>query len=526
MPGSQTFSAVVIAASLLLVGCASVPPRGGFSELAQDMSERLGHEVSWQQGEEEDAVVRERVSELLGDVLSPDSAVQIALLQNPDLQASYESLGVAQADLVAAGLLQNPVLVAAPRLGVGSLSGTNLEFDIAQNFLQLLTLGSRKEIADMQFDEVRYRVSHGVLELASEVREAYYEWVAARHLYSVLETTERAAAASSEYAKRLHMAGNISDLELAREQALYQETRIARDIAKADTAAPREQLIRLLGLDDEMSFESPRTLPALPGEAVVSRGLEALAIDARLDLRALEMEIEAFERALSVARFYRWIPFVEVGVSAERETEGGWVVGPVLALEIPIFNQGQVQLARFESLLRERKRERESLLLDIRRDVRIHREALQSARTLAGTYLRTVIPLQERIVQLTQQEFNYMLVGAFELLSAKRDEIAAYRDYVEALGSYWTSRAMLKGALGVEIPVMAVPDMDPEPTSMQQRHQTHAPVPGAMNPTGHDEGHTMPMPESSPIPPEQQNPQPMSHQHQGHQGHDGVEHGK
>ena len=484
MSMNRTLSVAVVLGASLLFGCANVPSRGGFSEVEQDVVDRLGYEVSWQQGEDEDAAVRARVGELLEDVLSPDSAVQIALLQNPDLQASYESLGVAQADLVAAGLLQNPVLVAAPRLGVGSLSGTNFEFDIAQNFLQLLTLGARKEIANMQFDEARYRVSHRVLELASEVREAYYDLVAARHLFSLLEITERAAAASSEYAKRLHAAGNISDLELAREQALYEETRVARDISKAEGAAPRERLIRLLGLHDGLSFESPRTLPAVPGEAVVAGGLETLAIDNRLDLRAIEIEIEAFERALDLARLYRWIPFVEVGISAERETEGGWVVGPVLALEIPIFDQGQVQVARFESLLRQRKRERESLLLDIRRDVRIHHESLQAARALAGTYLRTVIPLHESIVRLTQQEFNYMLVGAFELLSAKRDEIAGYRDYVEALGRYWTSRAMLKGALGVALPVTPASEMDPKP--------------------------------SQPAPP----------QHKSHQMHHGVEHGK
>jgi cobalt-zinc-cadmium efflux system outer membrane protein len=487
MSMNRTLAVAFALGASLLIGCANVPSRGGFAEVEEDVTERLGYEVSWQQGEAEDAAIRARVRELLADVLSPDSAVQIALLQNPDLQASYESLGVAQADLVAAGLLQNPVLVAAPRLGVGSLSGTNLEFDIAQNFLQLLTLGPRKEIADMQFDEARYRVSHRVLELASEVREAYYDLVAAQHLLTVLETTERAAAASSEYAKRLHAAGNISDLELAREQALYEETRVARDIAKAETGAPRERLIRLLGLDHELSFASPRSLPAVPREAVVGSGLEALAIGHRLDLRAIEMEIEAFKRALDLARLYRWIPFVEVGISAERETEGGWVVGPVLALEIPIFDQGQVQVARFESLLRQRKRERESLLLDIRRDVRIHRESLQAARALAGSYLQTVIPLQERIVQLTQQEFNFKLVGAFELLSAKRNEIAAYRDYVEALGRYWTSHAMLKGALGIAPPVMPVmptSDMDP------------------------------------------QHSEPAPHQHQSHQGHHGVEHGK
>ena len=46
---------------------------------------------------------------LLQKELSVDTAVQIALLNNRDLQGSYASLGIAQADLVEAGLLENPV---------------------------------------------------------------------------------------------------------------------------------------------------------------------------------------------------------------------------------------------------------------------------------------------------------------------------------------------------------------------------------------------------------------------------------
>jgi len=44
--------------------------------------------------------------------------VQIALLNNKDLQATYEDLSIAQADLVQAGLLQNPVFGASLALPV------------------------------------------------------------------------------------------------------------------------------------------------------------------------------------------------------------------------------------------------------------------------------------------------------------------------------------------------------------------------------------------------------------------------
>jgi cobalt-zinc-cadmium efflux system outer membrane protein len=290
---------------------------------------------------------------------------------------------------------------------------------------------------------------------------------------SVLQTAEEAADASSEYATRLHAAGNLSDLGLARELALFEEARVARELSEAALIAPRENLRRLLGVEGGATLDTPLILPALPEARVSSEGLEALALTKRLDLQALGKEIEAFEQALSLARFYQWVPFVEVGISAAREVDGGWVVGPQFALEIPIFDQGQAQVARIEAMLRERMRAHEALTLDIRRDVRIQSEAVRAAR--ADRYRATLIPLRERIVRLTNQEYNFMLVGAFELLSAKRDEIATYREYVGALRSYWSSRARLQSALGgLPAPVAALErPIETSSESTEMDHMTH-----------------------------------------------------
>ncbi len=49
---------------------------------------------------------------LLGRELTVDAAVEVALLGNKRLQATFEELSLAQADLVQAGVLRNPVFTA------------------------------------------------------------------------------------------------------------------------------------------------------------------------------------------------------------------------------------------------------------------------------------------------------------------------------------------------------------------------------------------------------------------------------
>ena len=441
---------------LLLGGCATVEPKGGFDDVQTLVSERSGEFLHWSQGTPEDDAVDERVRELLNGELTADAATQIALLKNPSLQAAYETLGVSQADMVQAGLLKNPVFSGTMRPVVRGPSGTNVELDLAQNFLQLLMLPARKKLARTQFEEAKFRVAHEVLAFASEVRGAYYALQAARHVVQILRTATDAAGVSAELAERLHEAGNVSDLTLARGQSLYEDARLTLMMAEADVTPLREQLSRLMGLrGDKGAWRVPAQLPPLPGAVPAADELERLALSQRLDLRAAAQEIEALRQALSLARFYRWIPFAEVGVSSERDPDGkgGWVVGPSLSLELPIFDQGQAKLARLEAQLREAEKRLSAIELDMRSRVREAKARLELARALIERYRLTVVPLRERIVALSLQEYNFMLIGAFELLSAKRDEIDAYKGYVDALRDFWLASADLREAVGGEFPV-------------------------------------------------------------------------
>jgi cobalt-zinc-cadmium efflux system outer membrane protein len=83
-----------------LAGCSSVDPAAGFPDLENTVQERLGKHVRWLRGDPEDAEVEQIIRKLLQEPLSVDAAVEIALLSNRSLQATYEDLGVAQADLV------------------------------------------------------------------------------------------------------------------------------------------------------------------------------------------------------------------------------------------------------------------------------------------------------------------------------------------------------------------------------------------------------------------------------------------
>ena len=154
---------------LALAGCASIEPKPGFDRVSGMVEERTGNQIHWGQGGAEDEQVRARVQAMVADGLDADEAVQVALLANPRLQAVYEELGIAQADLVQAGLLSNPVfgaVVLRPR----DEDHTNLDFDIAWNFLSVFTMPLRKQAAAENFEAVKKRlVAAGLEPLSADI---------------------------------------------------------------------------------------------------------------------------------------------------------------------------------------------------------------------------------------------------------------------------------------------------------------------------------------------------------------------
>src|SRR5438094_8645719 len=257
-----------------LVGCAHVDPNPAFRELANTVHLRTGKRVQWNRGSAEDLQAQAAVSSLLSRPLTADSAVQIALLNNHSLQATYEELGIAQADLVEAGLLRNPIFTFERRF-----PGQALEMDVLKEFIDILLLPLRKRIAAAQFEAAKLRVGHEILNLAGEVRAAFYEHQGDQQLVDLRKTVAEATERSAETALRMQQAGNLKNLDLASEQATHAQAKIELAKTQSEAVQTREKLNKLMGaFGTQTNWSVAPRLSELPGSEVSTSQLESRAI--------------------------------------------------------------------------------------------------------------------------------------------------------------------------------------------------------------------------------------------------------
>ncbi|HWO08637.1 MAG TPA: hypothetical protein VNN80_04135, partial [Polyangiaceae bacterium] len=90
----------------LAFAAACVPQNAGYDDV-QNVVSRTGHEVRWRQLDRVGKLDKE-ASAILAAPLTADGAVKLALLNNAELQALFEELGMARGDLIQALRLPNP----------------------------------------------------------------------------------------------------------------------------------------------------------------------------------------------------------------------------------------------------------------------------------------------------------------------------------------------------------------------------------------------------------------------------------
>ena len=434
----------------LLGGCVSTSQQqAAFAPVQDDVANVSGQRVVWNQDAESDRLVDDASWRRLKEPLDANAAAQIALLNNPGLQAAFEEIGISQAQLVQAGLLHNPVFAASWRFPDVAPAITDAEYSVAADFLDLALKPLKEKMARQNLAATQARVTDQVLELCAQTKSAFYTYQADLQLGERLKLVVQADQAGADLANDQHQSGNLNELGQLNQQAQLASAQMALTDGKKETISAREKLNRLMGLSGAAITWSARpSLPPLPPGDPGTANLEDRAIAERRDLLALREETDAVGQALALKSNTRFLPAsIQVGADTERE-EDRRITGPTVELELPIFDQGQGAVAQLAAQHRQLQRRLQQLAIEIRSEVREASRRLFLDRQQVAYFRETVMPVSVKSVNQTMMQFNAMQVNTYELFLAKQRELEAERDYVGTWRDYWVDRTDLERAVG------------------------------------------------------------------------------
>lgn len=463
----RTDVVVVLVVASLVGGCVSHSIREDTDAVRAMLATRSDLQLAERDPEAWDEEEPE-VRALLARPLEVEQAVRIAVLNNRPLRAQLYELGIARGELVQAGLVPNPTIHGEVRFPEDGAQPEQWDFGFAVDVTGIILAPIRAHAAAARLEAARFRTAGAVLDLAYRTRLAFYRYQASAQRLELMRTSMESFAAAVSAARALRDAGNVRDLDVAIEEAAWEEARI--DVARAELELldDRERLNVLLGLHGrDVSWEIAGRMPDPSGEPLELEDLEPQAIESSLELAWTRAELEAIGRSIGSVRAAALIPDIEVGFHAEYD-EQRWEYGPEVTIGIPVFSQGQGTILSREAELESLRERYVGYAIAIRASVRAARNRAVATGLIARRYREVLIPARVRVFEETLLQYNAMQIDVFRLLQSRREQLDAARMYIDTLREHWEARATLDQVLAGRL-AGTIASIDPESGGGERR---------------------------------------------------------
>ena len=434
----------------VLTGCASVSLEQNIGRVNDEAGSFTEGKLALARTQEERDQRAQAAQALLAQPLGQKETVQLALVNSPSLQALLAQGWAESADAAQVGRIANPIF-SFERM----TAGTELDLGRALSFglLDLLTLPARHGIATRRIEQSQLRLTSDVVDQVTRVRQAWVRAVAAQQSLQYAKQVYDSAEAGAKLAKRMQGVGNFNRITRAREQAFYADAATRLSTAQHQVTASREELVRLLGLDESQAqaLTLPKRLPDLPKQALDPQAVGSLATKARLDIRLAQTALDGAAKAQGLNMVTSFTDIELTGrrnttfdnAEGTRSTARGWEID----VRLPLFDWGGMQRDAMNARTLAAANQLEGTVRSAGSSLRESYSAYRTAYDVARHYRDEVVPVRKVIAEENQLRYNGMLISAFELLADARDQVGAVTAALDAQQQFWLADAALQASV-------------------------------------------------------------------------------
>jgi outer membrane protein, heavy metal efflux system len=409
-----------------------------------------------------------------------ETALRTARENNPTLRQAEAGVRAVRARAQQAGLYPNPTVgYSGDEIRGGEIHGGKQGFFVEQTIVTAGKLGRAREVMNKDTKLAEIEAEEQKVRVETAVKMAFYRVLAAQEMADSRADLANIADQIVESERHLENTGQTDESEALSAEIEAQRMRLA--------ARMKENTLR----EEWRSLAAVIGQPELPLQTVagdLERGWPALdelqAVETvATDSPAVRIASAAGERAMAeLARAKREkVPDIVARAGLEYNHEllngvplsTGWQGNAELAVELPIFNRNQGNIASAHAEIARAEAEQQRVALTLRERAASMADQYVNARLMAEQYRDGILPLAKKSYSLLADRHAEMLASLSRVLESKRKLYELQCEYIGALGGLWTTGLALQGYLltdGLEAPT--------RPSEMDRAiRETNVPMP-------------------------------------------------
>ena len=393
---------------------------------------------------------REESSVALTNALSLESAIRLALENNPELRASGARVDAAAGRAYQARKWSNPELeLSAEDWPVSNGRGFS---DAKQTvgIAQTLPFPGKKSL-DKRVGGTEVKLSEAELalrrtELVRDVKASFFRVLASERLVEVSTQLVAVAELSAGTARKRVEAGATAYQEQLRAEVQWEQARTELTGFQRELAMAQQFFAALLGRPDLSSAKLTGALAETPEASLMEdTGAERLA--QHPSLSAAQANLDRAQLANRRARLEPY-PDVKVGVSGGRigETDQS-IIQLGFSLPLPILDRGKGKQQEARANVSVAEAELHAVQQQLQREWAIALKRYRTAVEQVANYRERLLPKANEALRLVQTGFEQGKFGFIDLLDTQRTTAEARLAYQQKLLALNVAQAELEALL-------------------------------------------------------------------------------
>ena len=358
-----------------------------------------------------------------GKGITPTQAAIIAVLANPKLRAERNRRGLAQAQLIQAGILPNPQLAYTvdPVTG-GNTLGTVTGYGITGSWevTSLITRPAKVRAAKQNAESVSLDVAWDEWQTAEAARIAVYRLVALEEELATAKQIQESATQDAELLRNAVAEHSKTELDLATAESSRVDAESTSLAAAQELEKQQLELRRSLGLPPEarLNIRKGVALPtrlSVPSQATL---LDWLA-HSRLDLLALQKGYQSQEETLRAAILAQF-PKISFGLTKASDTTNVHTLGVGVTIDIPVFDRNQGNISIEKATRQKLFDEYTDRIFEARADIATALSAIRSLNVQINT-VESAVPIAQHLLDAAKEAFQQGNTDVMSYEQARRD---------------------------------------------------------------------------------------------------------